>query len=117
MAVVQQHLVYVEDEAVLSNAWAGKLFSRHQLPNARLFAAGSDFTFLVSDGQNLHLLKNSETLWKGSAGAEVKEIKYDAVIMNSWILTPLNQRFFLPKTKKIETVIQMKMEPVSKSSK
>lgn len=106
MAVVQQHLVYVEDEAVLSNAWAGKLFSRHQLPNARLFAAGSDFTFLVSDGQNLHLLKNSETLWKGSAGAEVKEIKYDAGDNEFWILSAGKISVFSPKNKKIETVIQ-----------
>jgi hypothetical protein len=106
MAVVQQHLVYVDDKAVLSNAWAGKLFSRHQLPNARLFAAGSDFTFLVSDGQNLHLLKNSETLWKGSAGTEVKAIKYDAGNDGFWILSAGKISVFSPKNKKLETVIQ-----------
>ena len=106
LAVVQNHLVYVDDEAVLSNAWAGKLFSRHQLPNARLFAAGSDFTFLVSDGQNLHLLKDSETLWKGSAGAEVKEIKYDDGNNEFWILSAGKISVFSPKNKKLETVIQ-----------
>ena len=106
LAVVQNHLVYVDDEAVLSNAWAGNLFSRHQLPNARLFAAGSEFTFLVSDGQNLHLLKDSETLWKGSAGTEVKEIKYDAGNNEFWILCAGKISVFSSKNKKLETVIQ-----------
>ena len=58
--------VYLTNRVILSNAWAGKLFIEHQLPGARLFAGGSDFTFLVSDGKALHLLNGAKLLWKGS---------------------------------------------------
>ena len=58
----QHQFVYVDDEAVLSNAWAGNLFSRHTLPNVKIFAGDSDFTFLISDGKNLVLLKDSKNL-------------------------------------------------------
>ena len=58
----QNQLVYVDDKAVLSNAWAGKLFSRHEMPSARILAGGNDFTFLISDGKNLVLLKDSQKL-------------------------------------------------------
>ena len=32
IGIYQDQLVYVDDKAVLSNAWAGKLFSRHTTP-------------------------------------------------------------------------------------
>ena len=35
--VYKNQLIYIDDEAVFSNAWAGKLYSRHNLPNAKLF--------------------------------------------------------------------------------
>ncbi len=39
----REQLVYVDDKAVLSNAWAGKLYSMHPLTGARIFAGGKDF--------------------------------------------------------------------------
>lgn len=59
----QNQLVYLTDQVVFSNAWAGTLFSQHRLPNARLFAGGKDFTFLVSDGEALELIQHSKSLW------------------------------------------------------
>jgi hypothetical protein len=59
-------LVYLTDKVVLSNAWAGKLFSSHTLSGASLFAGGKDFTFLISDGKTLQLIKDSKNLWEGS---------------------------------------------------
>lgn len=49
----KDHLVYVDDKAVLSNAWAGNLFVRHSMPGASMLAGGKDFDFLISDGQRL----------------------------------------------------------------
>ncbi len=71
IGVYKNELIYLDDEAVFSNAWAGNLFSRHNLPNAGLFAAGNDFTFLISNGMELNLLKDSETQWKGTADGTV----------------------------------------------
>lgn len=61
----ENQLVYLTDQVVFSNAWAGTLFSKHNLPKANLLAGGKDFTFLVSDGASLELIKDSKTLWNG----------------------------------------------------
>src|SRR5690606_7929457 len=61
--------VYLDDEAVLSNAWAGSLYLRHKFPKAVLMAGGEDYTFLLAEGRDLILIKNSEQLWKGRVSA------------------------------------------------
>lgn len=83
----QNQFVLVDNKTVLSNAWAGKLFSKHELSNANLFAGGKDFAFLVSDGKSLQLIKDANTLWKGSlSGDEVVSIRYQANTDTFWIL-------------------------------
>jgi hypothetical protein len=83
----QNQLVYIDNKAVLSNAWAGKLFSKHQLPEAKLFAGGKDFLFLISDGKTLNLLKDSQKLWEGNLGSEeINDIKFDEAQNLFWIL-------------------------------
>ncbi len=83
----QNQLVYVDNKAVLSNAWAGKLFLQHQMPDAKLLAGGKDFLFLISDGKTLNLLKGSEKLWEGNlTGEEIRDIKFDEANNLFWIL-------------------------------
>ncbi|MVM28670.1 hypothetical protein GO755_01405 [Spirosoma sp. HMF4905] len=65
-----QQIVYLDQKAVLSNAWAGKLYDEHQLPQARIFAGTPALTFLVSDGSALHVVKDGKVLWKGSFPAD-----------------------------------------------
>jgi len=80
-------IVYLTDEVVLSNAWAGKLFSRHNLKKASLFEGGKDFTFLVSDGKALQLIKDSKELWKGNLiEDEVIGIRFQEKANLFWIL-------------------------------
>ena len=101
----QDQLVYVDDKAVLSNAWAGKLFSRHEMPAARILAGGNDFTFLISDGKNLALLKDSQKLWEGSlSGKNIIDIKFDAQNNLFWILTPESVSSFNPENKELKEV-------------
>ena len=102
--VYKNQLIYIDDEAVFSNAWAGKLYSRHEMPNAKLFSVGSDFTFLISDGIELNLLKDSETLWKGTADGAVEEIKFDEKNSLFWILTENSISAFSLSKKKLEKV-------------
>ncbi|MCK5700720.1 MAG: hypothetical protein KAI29_06190, partial [Cyclobacteriaceae bacterium] len=61
----QNQFVYVDDQAVLSNAWAGKLFSIHNLPDANIVCNSNDFTFMLSNGKSLSLVKDSKSLWQG----------------------------------------------------
>lgn len=101
----KNQLVYIDDKAVLSNAWAGKLYSQHQLPEARLFAAGNDFLFLISDGISLQLLKDSETLWQGKSGDQVVDVKYDGVNNQFWVLGEKSISICNPTTMSVEKVI------------
>lgn len=102
----QNQLVYIDNKAVLSNAWAGKLYSRHTLPEARIFAGGKDFSFLISDGKALHLLKDSKNLWEGSlSGEEVRDIKFDEANNLFWILGKSSISTFAPDKNELSEVI------------
>jgi hypothetical protein len=102
----QNQLVYIDDKAVLSNAWAGKLYSRHSMPYAKIFAGGKDFNFLISDGKSLVFLKDSEYLWEGSlSGEEVRDIKFDRANNLFWILGKESISIFSPDNKKIDKII------------
>jgi len=101
----KNQLVYIDDKAVLSNAWAGNLYSKHIMPEAKIFEADNDFTFLISNGIKLNLLKDSKLLWEGETNDEVKDIKYDAENNLYWILGKESISAFSPNNKKIEKVI------------
>ena len=101
----QNQLVYIDNKAVLSNAWAGKLYSRHTMPEAKIFCGGKDFAFLISDGKNLSLSQDSKDLWKGSlSGDEVKDIKFDASANLFWILGKSSVSTFSPENKEVSKV-------------
>jgi hypothetical protein len=67
--------VYLDDEAVFSNAWAGRLFSRHNLERSKLVAGGDNFTFLVSTGNAYIILRNSQTIHSGNLNENILQIK------------------------------------------
>ncbi|MCK5023971.1 MAG: hypothetical protein KAS04_07380, partial [Candidatus Aenigmarchaeota archaeon] len=72
----KNHTVYLDNNHIFSNAWAGKIQIEHGLAEARFFAAGKDFHFLVSDGNQLvYVNQAGEKLWSGSL-KEIKQIKY-----------------------------------------
>jgi len=99
-------LIYIDDKAVLSNAWAGKLYSNHMMPGAKIFAGGKDFVFLISDGRDLTLLKDSKILWQGNyPGSEVLDIKFDASNNLFWILGKESISVFSPEMKVVEKVL------------
>lgn len=87
IGVYEQQFVFLDDKTVLSNSWAGKLFSKHQLPNARLFEGGANFTFLVSDGKSLVLTNDSKQLWQGNLPSdEALQMHYQASTNTFWVL-------------------------------
>lgn len=106
MVEYQNQLVYLDDVAVFSNAWAGSLFSKHEMKNAKLFAGGKDFTFLVSDGKKLKCIRDSEELWKGKVSDNIIEIRYTEVDDIFWILGEKSLSTFSPSTKKLELVFE-----------
>jgi len=103
--VYQKQLVYIDDQAVFSNAWAGRLFLKHEMPGARLFAGGNDFAFLVSDGKVLKLLQDNKILWEETAPAKVKDIQFDEENNLFWILSEASVFVFSPEKKKLEQAL------------
>lgn len=102
----KNQFVYLDDVAVFSNAWAGSLFIRHEMKDAKLFAGGKDFSFLVSDGKNLKLFYNSEETWQGKILDQILDVRYTLEDDLFWILGTKSLSTFSPSTKKIELVFE-----------
>jgi hypothetical protein len=96
VTLYKDHFVYVDDKAVLSNAWAGNLYVKHTLPNASLLSGGNNFEFLVSDGRDLQFLKDSSVVWNGKSHDQVLDITFDSAQNIFWVLTPTSVNSFSP---------------------
>ncbi len=83
----RNQFVYLDEKAVLSNAWAGNLYSRHSMPNVSLFEGGLGFDFLISDGEAIQYLKDSKVLWGGKASDKVIDIAFDTGRNSFWLLS------------------------------
>lgn len=96
----QDQFVYLDDKAVFSNAWAGKLFNKHELPGAKIACAGDDFTFLVSDRKSLALVQNGEILFEEKVlPDEILDIKFASGVF--YLLSANGIHFFDPTEKKL----------------
>ncbi len=102
----RDHFVYVDDHAVLGNAWAGNLYARHTLPTASLLAGGKDFDFLISDGSNIQYLRDSAIVWKGNHPVRVTDILFDSSRDCFWILSDASIHSFTPATNELKSVFQ-----------
>ncbi|HWK07441.1 MAG TPA: hypothetical protein VNS58_27605 [Puia sp.] len=86
IGLYEDQFVYVDDKAVLSNSWAGKLYSLHTMPAVTLFAGGPAFSFLLSDGHALQYLKDSQVVWNGTSADSIIDIRFDRRKNSFWIL-------------------------------
>lgn len=106
LANYENQFVYLTDSVVFSNAWAGKLFSRHNLPDARYFAGGTAFSFLVSDGKAVQLIQDSQILWSGNlAGDTVAGIRFQKNTEQFWILGNKSLYTFTPGSNQLTKVL------------
>ncbi|WP_020531843.1 hypothetical protein [Flexithrix dorotheae] len=85
--VYQNQFVYLNEEAVFSNAWAGKLFLRHQLENASIMEGGNDFSFLVAYEKAYTVFKDSEAVFSGELEEKILDIQFNPESENYFILT------------------------------
>ncbi len=84
--LLENQFVYLDDKAVLSNAWAGKLYAKHTLSNASLFSGGTGFSFLLSDGNKLQYLKDASIVWEGRVDDKTIDIIFDKKRNCFWLL-------------------------------
>lgn len=100
----RDHFVYVDDKAVLSNAWAGNLYAKHSLPTAWLLAGGKDFDFLISDGKALQYLKDSTIAWQGQHQEGVLDILFDEGNNRFLLLSSRSIHAFDPEAKALRSI-------------
>ena len=98
----KNQFIHLDDKAVFSNAWAGSLFIRHEMNNAKIFEGGSDFDFVVSDGKNLKYFSKSKEVWKGKISNEIIDIRYTEDNDLFWILGKQTLSTFSPSSEKVE---------------
>lgn len=105
ITLYRDQFVYVDDEAVFSNAWAGKIFAKHTLPGARMLAGGDGFSFLISDGRSLQYLDREAVLWTepGLTGGVI-DLQYDPAADLFWVLGPNALYTFSPNDLKLDEV-------------
>ncbi len=103
----QDQLVYLDDKAVFSNAWAGALFLQHSLINPNAFAGGNDFTFLVAAKNKLQLLQKDKSAYSVElpAGINVSDVVFDAGQNLFWILSSTEIYSFSPANNSLTNAI------------
>jgi hypothetical protein len=94
LGLYQNQFVYLDGQAILSNAWAGKLYSTHSLPAATQFCAGDDFAFLVADDKTTHYVKDSKTLVSLTLDAPLVAMVFDQKRNGFWLLSEHGVSFF-----------------------
>lgn len=106
LTLYRNHFVYIDDKAVLGNAWAGDLYAKHTLPTASLLAGGENFEFLISDGNGLQFLKDSIVAWSGKSDDEVLDIIFDNSRNIFWLLEGSSISSFSPENKVLKPEFQ-----------
>lgn len=75
MLLAQGQFVYLDADAVLSNAWSGRMYVLHQLETPTTFAANNRLDFLITDGTRLHLVQDESVAWKGAlSGGGIRQV-------------------------------------------
>jgi hypothetical protein len=104
LTLYENQLVYLDDKAIWSNAWAGKLYLKHGLPGAKFVAAGDDFSFLISDGISVHYLTKNQLHWQGKISEPILDILFDKNRNTFWLLTEKSLRTFSVAQPNLKTV-------------
>lgn len=92
----KDHIVYLDDTQVFSNAWAGKIQMEHGLKNPRLLAGGKDFHFLVYNGEQLSYLNQEGQILKLAAIKGISQILYQETQNRFLLVSPEKIMAFVP---------------------
>jgi len=103
IALYQNQLVYASDKAIISNAWAGKLYSLHTMPNVTHLCGGNDFSFLLTDGTTIQYITDSKLLSALQSDDKVIDILFDKKRSLFWLLSEQSIKVFDAKDKSLQT--------------
>lgn len=107
---LDNQLVYLTNEAIISNAWAGELYFEHSLPKARLIGGHlldqktnivpERTAFIISDGNNIEYLSQQGSLWKGKIENDTTKVIRYSKSKGSFILLAGNGLYEFNVTQK-----------------
>lgn len=106
LGLYKNHFVYVDDKAVLANAWAGNLYAKHTLPDANMLEGGSNFDFLISNRNNLQYVRDSTIVWEGESVNAILDIQFDDARNLFWLLGKESIQTFSARDKKLTPAIR-----------
>lgn len=108
MTVCNQQFVYLDEQVILSNAWAGSLYVKHGISKPKLFSGNDKLDFLVSDGKNISLIQNAGVTWTGSLaeGGIIQIVNGKGKVNSFFLLTASAVYSFSADTKKLERIYQ-----------
>ncbi len=106
VAAIEEHqseFVYLTDKAVLSNAWAGTFHLPTNLPDAKVFAIGKDFSALVSGADGLVFFSQGKVVWIGKPPQmPVLQIRFDDLQDRFLLLMPNQLASFAPASQQLK---------------
>lgn len=103
IALYQNQFVYADDKAIVSNAWAGKLYTLHTMPDMTLFCGGDDFSFLLTDRTSIQYIKDSKLLSELKTNDKVIDMLFDKKRNLFWLLGEHSVSVFDAKDKSLHT--------------
>ncbi|WP_026953672.1 hypothetical protein [Algoriphagus vanfongensis] len=102
----QGHLVYLDDQAVFSNAWAGSLYLPHSLSKAKLLEGGADFDFLIAAGSQIQYLEKTQANAAPiTVTGSVIDLSFDSMQQVFWILTSQKVYSFDPRKSALKEIL------------
>ncbi len=82
----ENQFIYADDRAILSNAWAGRLYIPHTVEHPVYLINGKNNVFLIGDNGQIQLIKDDQVVWEKSIPAII-DITHDENTDRYWILT------------------------------
>ncbi|WP_230981490.1 hypothetical protein [Echinicola salinicaeni] len=101
----QGQFIYLDDQAVLSNAWAGSLYEEHEMGEPLLVEGGQDFSFLVAQDNQLKLIQKNQILWEASIPSQIMQIRYAEENKVFYVLGEKDFHKVKPATGKVEKLL------------
>lgn len=99
-----EQFVYVNQEAVFSNAQAARTYLLHGLDTPSHVVASSDGSFLLAQDSELVWLKGDSSPWKGKTEGQAILALESTTTGEFYILTQQQILQFSPQTKKLEVI-------------
>ena len=100
----EEQLVYLDDKAVFSNAWAGDLYLIHELKNPTALAGGKEMDFVAMSSTHLQYLKKGLKTSPIPISEPILDVRYEARRNRFLLLQASGIVAFTPEDGKISPV-------------